>query len=184
MRSHIFEVMIIISIKDIPKKEQRSHARRLLRECLKPLDIAYSEDMPITKNQYGKPSLTDYPEVFYNLSHADGITACIVSDSECGIDCEPIREYRPGVMKRAFTDAEQEMIAEAPESERDTLFFQLWTLKESYIKAVGMGLSYPMRDIEFSFENGKILSNAENYRFRQYILKNKFIVSICKKATE
>jgi len=173
--------MIIISIKDIPKKEQHFHAHRLLRECLKPLGIAYSEDMPITKNKYGKPSLTNYPEVFYNLSHADGITACIVSDTECGIDCEPIREYRSGVMKRAFTTAEQETIMAAPESERDMLFFRLWTLKEAYIKAVGMGLSYPMRDIEFSFENGRILSNSDGYNFVQHIIKNKYIVSICKK---
>lgn len=174
--------MIIISIKDIPNKEQHSHAHKLLRECLKPLNIAYSEDMPITKNQYGKPSLTDYPEVFYNLSHAKGIAACIVSDAECGIDCEPIREYRPNVVKRAFSDSEKSMILSAPENQRNMLFFQLWTLKEAYIKAVGMGLSYPMSDIEFSFENGEILSNAIDYRFRQYILKNKYIVSICKKA--
>lgn len=175
--------MIIISVKSVPKGEQHSHAHRLLRECLKARGIEYSEKTAITKNKYGKPSLTDYPEIFYNVSHGDGIAGCIVSDKECGIDCENVREYRPNVLKRAFTEAEQALVKNAPENERDLMFFRLWTLKESYIKAIGVGLSFPMKNVGFSFENGNISSNVSGYRFRQYILKNnKFIVSICEKT--
>lgn len=174
--------MILISIKDIPKKKQSAHAHALLRECLKKYGINYSDDTPVTKNKYGKPSLTERKDIHFNLSHADGITACFVSDAECGIDCELIREYRPNVMKRVFSDSEQKMLMSAPENERDMMFFRLWTLKEAYIKAIGIGLSFPMRDIEFSFGNGCIFSNAEEYEFKQYIIKNKYIVSICKKA--
>lgn len=172
--------MLMISIKDIPKSEQHIHAHNLLRECLKPLNIAYYADTAITKNRYGKPSLTEYPEIKYNLSHADGISACIVSEYECGIDCENVREYRPQVMKRAFSEDEKNMILSVPENQRDLLFFRLWTLKESYIKAIGMGLSFPLNQANFSFENGRITSNIINCRFRQYILRGgKFIVSIC-----
>lgn len=172
--------MLMISIKDIPKNEQHNHAHKLLRECLKPLNIAYSEDTAITKNRYGKPSLTEYPDIKYNISHADGISACIVSEYECGIDCENVREYRPNVMKRAFSDDEKNMILSAPENQRNLLFFRLWTLKESYIKAIGMGLSFPLNQANFSFENGIINSNITDCRFRQYILRNgKFIVSVC-----
>lgn len=178
--------MIIISIKNLSGQEQHSHAHKLLRECLKPLNIAYSANTPITKGKYGKPSLTDYPEVCFNVSHADDIAACIVTGSDCGIDCERVREYRPNVMKRAFTDNERQLVLSAREADRDMLFFRLWTLKEAYIKAIGMGLSYPMNKAEFSFENGGIASNITDFTFKQYIIKNgQFVVSICtKKAAE
>ncbi|MDE6789331.1 MAG: 4'-phosphopantetheinyl transferase superfamily protein [Ruminococcus sp.] len=172
--------MLMISIKDIPKSEQHNHAHRLLRECLKPLNIAYSADTATVKNKYGKPSLAEYPEIKYNISHADGISTCIISHSECGIDCENVREYRPNVMKHAFSKNEKNMILSAPENQRDLLFFRLWTLKESYIKAIGMGLSFPLNQANFGFENNKITSNINSFRFRQYILRDgKFVVSIC-----
>lgn len=173
-------IMLIISIKDIPKSEQHSHAHRLLRECLKPFGIVYSENTETAKNRYGKPSLTEFPNIKYNISHADGISACIVSEYECGIDCENVREYRPQVMKRAFSEDERNSILSAPESEKNLLFFRLWTLKEAYIKAIGMGLSFPMNKANFSFEDGKINSNITDCRFRQYILRDgKFVLAIC-----
>lgn len=172
--------MLMISIKDIPKKEQHTHAHNLLRECLKLFNIDYSESTATEKNRYGKPSLTDFPDIKYNLSHADGISVCIISDVECGIDCENVREYRPNVLKRAFSDDERNMILSVPENQRDLLFFRLWTLKESYIKAIGTGLSFPLNEVNFSFADNKIISNIKDHRFKQYILKDKkYIVSIC-----
>lgn len=173
-------IMLIISIKDIPKGEQHAHTHKLLRESLKSLGIPYCEHTAITKNRYGKPSLTDFPNIKYNISHADGISACIVSEYECGIDCENVREYRPQVMKRAFSEDERNTVLSAPENERNLLFFRLWTLKEAYIKAIGMGLSFPMNKVNFSFENGRINSNITDCRFRQYILRGgKFVLAIC-----
>lgn len=171
--------MMMISIHDIPKAEQHSHAHKLLSECLKPYNIEYSENTVIIKNKYGKPSLAEKPDIKYNISHADGISACIVTDRECGIDCENVRQFRPNVMKRAFSESETELVLSAPETERDLLFFRLWTLKEAYIKAIGTGLSYPMKKACFSFENNVINSDIQGYEFKQYILHNKkFIVSV------
>lgn len=169
----------MISINETPKAEQHSHAHKLLRECLKPYNIKYSENTIIIKNKYGKPFLAENPDIKYNISHADGISACIVTDSECGIDCENVRKFKPNVMKRAFSESETEIVLSAPEAERDLLFFRLWTLKEAYIKAIGMGLSYPMKKACFNFENNLINSDIQDYKFRQYILHNKkFIVSV------
>ena len=115
----------------------------------------------------------------YNLSHADGTAACIISCYECGIDAERIRPYRPNVVKRAFSDSEKALIENTPECERDELFFRLWTLKESYVKAIGIGVSYPMQTVEFCFNGREIISNIENCRFKQYVIDQKFIVSVC-----
>lgn len=176
--------MLLISIKELPKKEQHSHAHKLLGECLKSRDIEYSEHTQVKKNRYGKPRLAEFPELHYNLSHANGIAACILSKAECGIDAEAVRKYRPNVVKRAFSDAEKLLLEGADESERDLLFFRIWTLKEAYVKALGIGISYPLNTISFSFSSGRIITNISDCKFRQYILKNgKFVVSVCEKQS-
>lgn len=175
--------MLLISLKEVPKKEQRPHAHKLLRECLRTRGIDYvTDETPIVRGEHGKPSLAEYPEIKYNMSHADGIAVCLLSDRECGVDCEGVRPYRPNVVKRSFSDSEKQLIENASEDERNLLFFRLWTLKEAYVKAIGIGISYPMNTVEFSFSDNKITSSVKDYKFKQYILKDgKFIVSVCEK---
>lgn len=174
------DVMLMISIMDMDRKLQHSHAHAMLRECLRPCGIDYSGDTPVTYGKMGKPSLTEYPEVHYNLSHADGIAACIVSGRECGIDCERVRAFRPRVVKRAFSESEKQLLEEAPQEEKDLLFFRLWTLKEAYVKAIGLGLSFPLSDVGFSFSDEGISCSIDGCSFRQYILGNgEYVVSVC-----
>ncbi len=169
---------IKFSLEAVPHKEQHSLAHNLLKDMLKGFyDIDYTEEMT-KKTEHGKPYLADYPDVHFNISHSEGIAACIVENRQCGIDCEKVREYRPNVMKRAFSEKEQALIEAAPENERDMLFFTLWTLKEAYIKAIGKGLSYPMDEVEFTFENGAVTSNITDFEFRRYIIGGgKFVIA-------
>ena len=172
--------MLLISLKELEHKEYHAHAHRLLRECLRVYGIGYDEDTPITKNEMGKPSLSEHPEIFYNLSHAKGISACIVADRECGIDCEQVREYKPNVAKRAFTESERQLLESLPEEERDFMFTRLWTLKESYVKAIGTGISYPLNTVGFAFEGNEITADKKDCKFRQYLIHGgKYVVSVC-----
>ena len=120
--------MIMISLMELERKAQHDHAHALLRECLKKRNIPYNENTPIVKTKLGKPSLAEYPDVHFNLSHANGITACVVSDSICGIDCEGIRSYRENVARRAFSESERALLEAVSGEERDLLFVRLWTL--------------------------------------------------------
>ena len=175
--------MLMISVIQLDKNKQHSHAHKLLRECLKPYDIAYCEDM-LAVGEHGKPFLAERPDVRFNLSHADCIAACIVSERECGIDCERVRAYRPNVVRRVFTAEEQALLGAVPEEERDLLFFRIWTLKEAFVKAVGRGLSYPMSSVGFSFEGGTISCTEQGWRFRQYVLRGgEFVVSVCERVS-
>lgn len=171
--------MMLISLADIDKKNQHIHAHNLLRECLKPYGIDYNESTPVDKSRYGKPTLREHPEIHFNLSHSDGIAACIVSGRECGIDCEKIRTFRPAVMRRAFSARERQLVEEAPEEKRDTIFFRLWTLKEAYIKAIGTGLSFPLKQAEFILSDDGFTTEIAGYSFRQYIIREKYVVSVC-----
>lgn len=171
--------MIAVSLINLDKKEQHGHTRRLLRECLKPFGADYVESAALAKGEYGKPYLAEHPEIHFNLSHGDGIAACIVGGRECGIDCERIRPFRSGVIKRVFSEREKEVFWAIPDEQKDTAFFRLWTLKEAYIKAIGMGLSFPMNEAEFILSGDGFTTNIKGYRFRQYIIREKFVVSVC-----
>lgn len=172
--------MILISTEQIPRSEQHRHAHMLLSRALKEFGIAYvPEETPVVLGEHGKPSLAEYPEVHFNISHAEGIVAVAVSEFECGVDCERVRSYDQRVMKRVCTRAEQAAICSAPENERDMLFFRLWTLKEAYVKALGRGLSFPLRNAEFSFDGDKILTELSGCAFSQHIINGEFVAAVC-----
>lgn len=172
--------MILISTRQVPKSEQRSYAHSLLKLCLKEYGVDYDLGKPpVTFGEYGKPSLSEHPELHYNISHADGIAAAMVSEYECGIDCERVRRYRPSVFKRCYSDTERRDIETAPEAERDLLFFKLWTLKEAYVKAIGKGLSVPLRNAVFSFNGDNIITELSGCTFSQHVIDQEFVVSVC-----
>ena len=93
-------------------------------------------------DQYGKPYFTDFPEIYMNISHSGDYTVCVLSDSPVGIDIQHIREVGQNVLKRYFTDEEQEYVGSDIER-----FYELWVRKESFSKAVGRGLQLPLKGI-------------------------------------
>ena len=172
--------MLLISTERVARKEQHSHAHLLLGEGLKTFGVEYVDGVtPVVFGEHGKPSLAERPELRYNISHADGIAAAIVSEYECGIDCERVRPYRPSVFRRCYSDYERRIVENAPENERDMLFFKLWTLKEAYVKALGTGLSFPLRNAEFSFNGENIITELSGCTFSQHIIDREFVLSVC-----
>lgn len=99
-----------------------------------------------------KPGLA-LPAIFpleFNLSHSDEAALFAFSAGRrVGVDIERMRPRIDvtGLAKQVFTPDEIERISAIPEPEREDLFFTFWTRKEAYIKAVGLGLSAPVREI-------------------------------------
>lgn len=91
------------------------------------------------RNQNGKPYLTDYPKLYVNISHSGDWAMCAVSDREVGVDIQQHKNIRKGFAKRFFTEEERAYIADSKER-----FFEVWTKKEAYVKAVGVGISVPL----------------------------------------
>ena len=172
--------MIIVSTKQVPRSCQHSYAHLLLSQCLKEHGVDYAAGVtPVRFGKHGKPSLTEHPELHFNISHADGIAAVIVSEHECGIDCEPIRKYNPRMMKRIFSDSEREAVETALDGQCNLMFFSFWTLKEAYVKAIGRGLSFPLREAAFAFEGDRIVTAPKGCSFIRYIIGDEFVVSAC-----
>lgn len=99
---------------------------------------------------FGKPFLKSR-RLQFNLSHTDTMAVIAVTeDAEIGVDIENLNrkvEY-DDLAKRFFCEAEyQKLVQGSPKLKRDA-FFNCWTRKEAFIKAVGEGLSYPLNEFE------------------------------------
>jgi len=107
-------------------------------------------------NQYGRPWVTNAEAVAsritFNISHTDGLIILAISRvRELGVDVENTAARQPSIdiANRFFAADEALALRALPTGLRQQRFFEYWTLKESYIKARGMGLSIPLDDFSF-----------------------------------
>ncbi|MBE6845747.1 MAG: 4'-phosphopantetheinyl transferase superfamily protein [Ruminococcus sp.] len=159
------------------KKQLKNAVDGILKNAFAKMGIDYSRQQ-LCFNSYGKPYLDNRPDIFFNISHCEGLAVCTIAGSETGIDAENIREWRPRVAQRVFT--QKELNALENSDNKDEFFFRIWTLKESFVKALGIGISYPMKTCEFLFEDDRIYANGcDGYSFMQVVLNDEFICSLC-----
>jgi 4'-phosphopantetheinyl transferase len=112
------------------------------------------------KNNYGKPFVKNFlncPPLNFNVSHTEKMTIFAVTlVGDIGVDIELLKRglFNIDLAKSVFTDREFSKFGSLLEEElKEAYFFDVWTLKEAYIKARGMGLTIPLRHISFSFPN-------------------------------
>lgn len=91
-------------------------------------------EMKSTEN--GKPVFADPALPHFNLSHCDLAVACAVSAQPVGVDVESYASYREDVAREVFNSDELQRVTGSP-----AMFAELWTVKESYLKYTGEGLS-------------------------------------------
>lgn len=95
-------------------------------------------------NRYGKPFVADAGFEF-NLAHSGEWVICATDAEEIGVDVERHHEIGSGIAEHFFSRAENAFLAGlAQQAARLRAFFDIWSLKESYIKAIGKGLSCPL----------------------------------------
>nr|WP_238789543.1 4'-phosphopantetheinyl transferase superfamily protein [Streptococcus mutans] len=99
----------------------------------------YNSKSPIEKiqfeeNNYGKPRVKGW-NLNYNVSHSGNYVVLAINNKDIGIDIQEKFEIDFGVLQ-FFHKFEQKAIQKDP-----SLFFTFWSLKESYLKYLGVGLS-------------------------------------------
>ncbi len=91
----------------------------------------------------------------FNLSHTDGLVACIVTGgSDCGVDAEIMRRADFNLLEAVLTKSELSELMALSEEHRPDRFYEIWTLKEAYVKGRGLGLSIPLQHLDFSGFDG------------------------------
>ncbi|MET4575545.1 4'-phosphopantetheinyl transferase family protein [Ottowia thiooxydans] len=145
-------------------------------------------------NAYGRPEIsglhTQASGLRFNLSHTGGLIVLAVCRAfEMGVDVEHLdRKAALGVAERFFSPVEAAELASLGLELQSQRFFDYWTLKESYIKARGMGLSIPLDRFSFAFPTPETVSlrtdpvlgdDAGRWQFWQLRLPENYQLAIC-----
>lgn len=176
----------------LDKYNNFSHNDNLQRSILGELlaRYYYSQKLNIESKQIifnygkkGKPYLPD-SEIHFNISHSGRWVVAAFAKDKIGIDIELIREPNYGVANRFFSakEIEQLNVITNPEIKKN-LFFDFWTIKESYLKAIGTGLTKPLSTftVEKNNNNIQLTDNEKNNLvfIKQYPFKENYKLSVC-----
>lgn len=134
-----------------PRHQRRfTNAHAVLRMIL----ARYLGDQPsqlaFTTGKKGKPELLKTPFLQFNLSHSGDMALLAVGqDHPLGIDLEHF-SARPyiGIGEQLFSKQENQALRAAPPALIALTFFNIWAQKEAFIKACGLGLSYPTQQFD------------------------------------
>lgn len=129
----------------------------------------------------GKPYIAEpsgLPPLHFNLTNTRGLVVCAVSSSypRLGIDVEWLERAGETVSAadQYFSSDEIRALRALPAELQRERFFQYWTLKESYIKARGLGLALPLEQFSFLLDqappirivfHGSLIDDPGRWRF-------------------
>jgi 4'-phosphopantetheinyl transferase len=136
-------------------------ARATLRHALSQYADVEPERWRFVTARGGRPELDapfDALGLRFNVSHTPGLVACLMSGTVSGgVDVEGLDRV-PDVFKLApigCSSAEREELAGLPPAAANSRFYELWTLKEAYVKARGTGLKLPLNRVTFAGGGGE-----------------------------
>ena len=165
---------------------QRSLLGELLARHL--LHKATSEPLPdeaFTTGEKGKPAHDGFRGIHFNITHSGEWVAVALSSGCVGVDVERMRKIPDGVARRFFSEAENEWLdSAATEAERKDIFFTLWTLKESFLKAIGKGLTKSLSSftiLQKGNNHFELKQNEETKGFKLYNFefRDGYKLSVC-----
>jgi 4'-phosphopantetheinyl transferase len=168
--------------------------RVLIRTCLSSYFQVEPADWRFGKNAYGKPEIIspDGPwPLRFNLSHCNGLIMCgIARDHDIGVDVEDAQRSTSAAfdgLSTYFSAPEIAGLVQLPVNQQKERFFDYWTLKESYIKARGMGLAIPLDKFSFQFMGGHLTGfethpdlqdDATNWQFWRIFMAERYRVAV------
>lgn len=143
--------------------------------------ILLPKNEPFSYTQTGKP-YWKFTSACFSLSHCQKGAACSLSDQtegETGIDIQEPRPVSPAVLRRVCSQKEQAEIALS--SNPQAAFTRFWTLKESYVKQTGKGISGDLSQLDFS-ESGHLFHRYEKDFYQ--MSHPDFSLALCQKKID
>lgn len=147
-----------------------------------------NDQLKFGESHYHKPLLIEPAGMYFNVSHSGEWVVCAVSKEVVGIDVEWIKPIELHIAKRYFAEKEYSyLMSQRPEDQLKT-FYLIWTLKESYIKADGRGLSLPLMSFDINIGNNGISIVTDNpinsCFFRTFDLDTQHVMSVCSQDSQ
>ncbi|MCX6622614.1 MAG: 4'-phosphopantetheinyl transferase superfamily protein [Acidobacteria bacterium] len=151
------------------RDRRRYTARRLMLRVLLGKYLARDPaEVRLSYGPYGKPGAENAGALCFNLSHSHGEAVyAFTAGQRVGVDVEQIRAGvdTEAIARSFFSDEECRAIRTFDRSEWPAAFFRCWTRKEAYVKALGEGLSFPLKAFDVSLETtgpGRLLRSARD----------------------
>lgn len=131
-------------------------------------------------NEFGKPLFKDEVAAHFNLSGKGKFCVMAVSDKPIGVDIELYRSIDLRLAERYFTDDEKSLVKTAHD------FLQLWTLKESFLKCVGKGITVSLKSFSVVglLKNGRDVISGKRYYAVTFDYAKDYVVSVCGEESE
>lgn len=108
----------------------------------------------------GKPYLTDYPDIHFNISHCPKGCICGISSSPIGVDIQDMRPFSQEIAKHCCSEEELNLLVEATDPAME--FTRMWAMKESYLKMNGTGITQILPAIDTTKLTSKIPTYMSN----------------------
>ena len=162
----------ILSLKFPESRRQSLGVSLLLSEALRTVGLNASLET-FGYGPFGKPYLVNHPDLYFNLSHCEGRALCVLSTVPCGCDVERIGRGSQALADRFFAEEERSYLHSlSPGSVWQEGFTQIWTRKESFLKATGQGISVKLNSFS-------VLSPVPDTQFLERREDEKTFSSVC-----
>ena len=125
---------------------------------------------------YGRPFISN--EFDFNISHSSNLVLCAVSDRDkIGVDVEKLRPFDPSTIESFLLPEELNYLLRYP-SPRN--FYDLWTKKESILKAKGLGLNVDLKRVRIDRMTGTILDlHNERWHYQRLRIPQQYYGILC-----
>ena len=147
----------------VEDRELYALAHTLLRISLSRHAALPPDSWSFVRGAYGKPALAaplaKATGLQFSLAHSAATAVCAIrSGAPVGVDVEPVdRSIDPvELADMVLGPAEKKMLLELEDDARRQRFLALWTLKEAYVKAIGLGLTFSVTDCMFDLERPEV----------------------------
>lgn len=149
----------------------------LLRQLLSERGVD-ADALPVAENDCGKPYFDPPVGLHFSLSHAGDRVMAAVSDAEVGCDVERIVPIDDGMMNVCLSIAERQDLTKLSGPARDRMFFRLWVRKESYVKAIGRGMSIDLTTVSAADEP------PPGWTWQDFAFEDGYLGSLCCRQAE
>lgn len=143
-------------------------------------EILDSNDIPNDKlyiDEHGKPGAEG---IFFNISHSGKYVFGVQSDKIVGCDVEKIEKAHMNIAEKYFSRGEKEYIISSDNP--DAAFFEIWTLKEAYLKMTGNGLAGGLKSFEIEYKESHFAIKGMTDVYLQAQIFDGHIFSVCGKG--
>lgn len=164
--------------------------RSLLGELLIRMEIIKlfgmeNHEIKFGHNEYEKPFIPGIANYHFNVSHSGEWVVCAINNTQVGVDIEKVTPIDMEIASRFFAKEEYHRLLAQDTENQLAFFYDLWTAKESYIKAIGKGLSIPLHSFCIQLDSQEITIETEekdDWYLKAYDIDPDYKLTVCAKT--